>query len=90
MVDEITDFNVEDDTLLFTASNLAGVSNLGIISPEIFTIGGSANDSSDRFIYHASSGDLFYDSDGIGSSLQIKLAQLDSNLSLTSNNFQIV
>ena len=90
LVDEITDFSVEDDTLLFTASNFAGVSNLGIISPEIFTIGASANDSSDRFIYHAGSGDLFYDLDGTGSGQQVKLVKLDAELSLTSSNFELI
>ena len=88
--DEITDFTLEDDTMLFAASGLAGVSTLGMISSDMLTIGSSADDSSDRFIYNSASGDLFYDSDGRGSSQQTKLVNLDAGLALTSNNFEVI
>jgi hypothetical protein len=42
-----------------------------------------------RFIYNVGSGDLFYDSDGIGGNEQIKLARLGSGLSLASDNLFI-
>lgn len=47
-------------------------------------MGTAASSSSHRFIYDAGSGDLFYDSDGIGVNEQIKIAHLASGLSLGS------
>ena len=87
--DEITDFTIQDDTLLFKANQFAGISTLGMISSDMLTIGSSANDSSDRFIYNAGTGDLFYDSDGTGNSQQTKLAKLDAGLALTRSDFSM-
>ena len=89
-MDFITDFTVTDDILSLTATGFAGITATSIVSTQMFTIGANATSNSHRFIYSASSGDLFYDSDGIGSNSQIKLAQLDSGLALTNNNFQII
>ncbi len=55
----------------------------------MFTIGTVATSSEHRFIYDADSGDLFYDSDGVGANEQIKIAGLGTNLSLNHNNFNI-
>gem|GEM_PF-6634267 len=87
---KITDFTVADDTMLFKASNFAGVSTLGMVSSDMLTIGSSADDSSDRFIYNSNSGDFFYDSDGTGSSQQVKLAKLNPGLALTNSHFELV
>ena len=55
----------------------------------MFTIGTVAASSEHRFIYDADSGDLFYDSDGVGANEQIKIAGLGTNFSLNHNNFNI-
>ncbi|NJL53395.1 MAG: hypothetical protein HC930_16720 [Hydrococcus sp. SU_1_0] len=49
----------------------------------------AATSSDHRFIYQVGRADLFYDKDGIGSNEQIKLAQLDSGLSLGSDNLLV-
>jgi hypothetical protein len=85
-VDTIADFSVKEDTLVFSAAGFGGNLVAGKVSSQMFTLGTAATSSSHRFIYNVGSGDLFYDSDGIGGNEQIKLARLDSGLSLGSDN----
>lgn len=49
---------------------------VGTLAPSQFTIGASASDASDRFIYNDLNGDLFFDVDGTGGAAQIQLANL--------------
>jgi Ca2+-binding RTX toxin-like protein len=88
-VDTITDFSVKEDTLVFSAAGFGGNLVAGKVSSQMFTLGTAATSSSHRFIYHVGSGDLFYDSDGIGSNEQIKIAQLDSGLSLSNGDLLV-
>ena len=85
-VDTISDFSVKDDTLVFSAAGFGGNLTVGTVSSEMFTIGTAATSNEHRFIYDAGSGDLFYDSDGIGDREQVEIAHLDSGLSLDNNN----
>jgi Ca2+-binding RTX toxin-like protein len=87
-IDTITDFSVNDDTLVFSASFDAGLV-AGSVTSQMFRIGTAATTNEHRFIYNAGSGDLFYDSDGVGANEQIKIAALETNLSLTNNNFLV-
>jgi Ca2+-binding RTX toxin-like protein len=41
---------------------------------------------SDRFIYNSTTGSLFFDVDGIGSSEQVQIAQLSTGLAMTADN----
>ena len=75
--------------MLFKANKFPGISILGTIRLDMLTIGSSANDSSDRFIYNSGTGDLFFDSDGTGSAQQTKLAKLDAGLALTNSDFEM-
>ena len=86
-VDIITDFSVQDDTLVFSAAGFEGLG--GMVSSEMLTIGTAATSNEHRFIYNSGSGDLFYDSDGMGNNSQIKLASLTPSLALTNNNFDV-
>jgi Ca2+-binding RTX toxin-like protein len=81
-IDTITDFSVQDDTLVFSAAGFGGNLVAGKVSSQMFTLGTAATSSSHRFIYNVGSGDLFYDSDGIGQNEQIRIARLDSGLNL--------
>ena len=87
---EITDFTVADDTLVFRTNNFAGISTKGMISSNMLQIGTGANDSSDRFIYNSSTGNLFYDPDGSGSKPKVKLVGLNAGLALTNNDFEMI
>ena len=87
--DTITDFSPQDDTMWFVTTGFAGISTTGMISSQMLRIGSDATTSSHRFIYNSGSGDLFYDSDGSGSSARVLLAELDSGLALTNADFRM-
>ncbi|WP_271205009.1 M10 family metallopeptidase C-terminal domain-containing protein, partial [Methylopila jiangsuensis] len=83
--DTIVDFahgvdRIELDSAAFTA--LAE----GTLSSSAFHLGAAASDSSDRLIYHKSSGSLFYDADGTGSIAAIKIAELSSHPTLSASD----
>ena len=88
-LDTITDFSVNNDILVFSASGFGGDLVPGAVSSEMLALG-AATTEAHRFIYDGGSGDLFYDSDGTGENERVKLAGLDSGLSLGSNNLFVV
>jgi Ca2+-binding RTX toxin-like protein len=87
-IDTITDFSVNNDLLVFSTTFDAALV-VGSVTSQMFRIGTAATSNEHRFIYNAGSGDLFYDSDGIGTNEQLKIASLGTNLSLTNNNFNV-
>jgi Ca2+-binding RTX toxin-like protein len=90
-IDRITDFSVIDDTIQVSRSGFGGGLVAGrVISAAQFTIGLSAGDSSDRFIYNRNTGALFFDADGKGSSSQTQIATLSANLGLTNADIFVV
>jgi Ca2+-binding RTX toxin-like protein len=84
-IDRITDFNVIDDTITVSSTRFGGglVAGAVISSTQFFT-GTAATNSSQRFISDNTTGALFFDSDGVGSSAQVQLATLNPGLSLTN------
>lgn len=62
----------------------------GILKEEQFTLGISAGDANDRFIYNDKTGDLFFDIDGNGSQGQVKFAQLSGAPNLTYKDIFII
>jgi len=85
--DTITDFNVFQDTLQVSAAGFGG----GLIAGESiaaaqFVLGTVATTASHRFIFNQPTGQLFFDVDGNGSSVQTLLATLTPGLSLTEDN----
>ncbi len=72
--------------MVFSAAGFGGNLTAGMVKGGIFTVGTAATTEQHRFIYNASSGDFFYDSDGTGDREQVKIAQLDSGLSLGSDD----
>ncbi|WP_283159912.1 Calx-beta domain-containing protein, partial [Microcystis aeruginosa] len=85
--DTITDFNVFQDTLQVSAAGFGG----GLIAGESiaaaqFVLGTVATTASHRFIFNKPTGQLFFDVDGNGSSVQTLLATLTPNLNLTEDN----
>jgi Ca2+-binding RTX toxin-like protein len=90
-IDIITDFLGEQaDKLVVSASGFGGGLIIGDLSSEQFTIGSAAADESDRFIYDSTTGGLFFDMDGIGTSGQVQLATLSTNLSLIASNISVI
>ncbi|HEY9632977.1 MAG TPA: calcium-binding protein, partial [Coleofasciculaceae cyanobacterium] len=88
-VDTITDFNVVDDAIYISSSFGGGLTAGTAITTAQFTLGSSASDSSDRFIYNQNTGGLFFDADGTGSSGQIQIAQLSTGLAMTNANIVV-
>ena len=62
---------------------------MGTLSIDAFTTGASATTDLQRFIYNSADGNLFYDSDGVGSNTQVLIAILTSNLALTNQDIVV-
>jgi Tol biopolymer transport system component len=87
----ISDFNAgEGDQIMVSASGFGGGLAVGNLPSSQFTIGSSAANASDRFIYNSSTGVLFFDPDGNALQGQVQLAVLSSNPALTSSNIFVV
>jgi Tol biopolymer transport system component len=87
-IDTISDF--EGDAILVSASGFGGGLAVGDLPSSQFTIGSSAANAGDRFIYNSSTGALFFDADGNGSQGQVQVAVLSSNPALSSSNIFVV
>jgi Ca2+-binding RTX toxin-like protein len=84
-VDTITDFNRADDFIRLDNAVMAGLgTRTGALSETAFFSGAgrtAAADASDRIIYNTTTGDLYYDADGIGSTAAIKIALIGTSSS---------
>jgi Ca2+-binding RTX toxin-like protein len=90
-VDQIYYFNVDRDTIQISASGFGGGLVSGTtLSADQFVLGTAALDSNDRFIYDGTTGALYYDVDGSGTTAQVQIATLSTGLALTQNDFQII
>ena len=92
-LDTITDFDptaTTGDLFNVSSSGFATIGGLGTLAASRFTIGATATTASQRFIYDSSNGNLWFDSDGTGSTAQVKIAQLSTGLALSNTNFNIV
>jgi Ca2+-binding RTX toxin-like protein len=78
-VDTIKSFNPEDDTIVVSASGFGGgLVSGGTIESDQLVLGSSSVDANSRFLYDSSSGKLFFDSDGNGTTEPVLLAKLGS------------
>ncbi|MDF5710383.1 MAG: calcium-binding protein [Nostoc sp. S4] len=90
-VDSLYDFNTTNELIQVSAAGFGGGLSTGLLKASQFTIGTSASNSVQRFIYNSATGELFFDLDGsVDAFTQVKLAQLSVGLSLTENNFVVV
>ncbi len=76
--DVIRDFE-STDFLIASAAGFGSGLQTGFLKASQFTVGSSAGDSSDRFIYNRTSGELFFDPDGTGSTNQSRIATFTNN-----------
>lgn len=93
-VDRIIDFSIGDadriqlentGTGLFTA-----LTTTGTLAASAFRVGSSFTNTSQRILYDATSGNLFYDRDGTGSTASIQFATLAPGLNLTNSQFTVI
>lgn len=99
-VDRITDFSPNvagnNDTIKLenTGAGLFNALALGTLSAAAFFKGAGAvagHDATDRIIYNTTTGDLFYDRDGLGGAAAIKFATLTTHpAALTNLDFLII
>ncbi|WP_232629217.1 hypothetical protein [Methylobacterium sp. Leaf118] len=88
-VDRITDFASEDTIRL--SKSLFTALTTGELEPATFkNITTGTADADDRILYKQSTGELFYDADGAGAGLKVKVAVLDNKAVLTAADFLIV
>jgi Ca2+-binding RTX toxin-like protein len=88
-VDTITDFNVADDTIVLENAVFAALP-AGSLTPDRFAFGTTALTANVRILYDATSGNLFYDSDGFGGAAAIRFAQVSGSPALTYLDFLVV
>ncbi|MEI5682737.1 MULTISPECIES: calcium-binding protein [unclassified Mesorhizobium] len=88
-IDKITDYNVAQDTIQLENSVFTGLAN-GWLSAGAFHTGSAAHDSTDRIIYNKTTGDLYFDKDGLGGAAATKFATLSPGLAMTAGEFLIV
>jgi uncharacterized repeat protein (TIGR01451 family) len=96
-IDKINDFVVGDDRIGISRAGFGGASVFGsdslvggALDPSRFTLGTSATTASQRFIYNDRSGALFFDTDGVGGTAQVRIAQLVGNPNLTNASFVVI
>jgi serralysin len=91
--DLITDFNPTDDSIQLENSIMTALgSTTGTLASSKFYAGAAAHDADDAIIYNHSTGGLYYDSDGTGSSAAVQIATIGTttHASLTYADFLVV
>ena len=89
--DRISDFGLTDDTIQLNDSAFAGLAP-GALGSAAFArnAGGNAQDAADRIIYDSATGQIFYDSDGTGSTAKVHFATITPGLNLTAADFLVI
>lgn len=88
-IDRITDFTVAD-SIQVLATGFGGGLAAGAISAAQFRIGSAAGDTSDRFIYNNTNGNLFFDRDGLGGAAQVQVATLVGTPAITNTDIVVI
>ncbi|WP_052954541.1 M10 family metallopeptidase [Microvirga vignae] len=88
--DQLVDFSVADDTIHLENAVFTNLGSAGKLSAAAFWKGAKAHDSTDRIVYDAAQGGLYYDADGTGKASSVQFAQVSKELMMTSADFAIV
>ena len=90
-IDQIADFSLLDDKIVFDASVFTALASdiPGSLLDAQFTVGAKATTIDQHVIYDATTGNLLYDSDGSGSGTAIQIARLAKGLALTADHFAL-
>ncbi len=81
-VDHVTDFTSGSDRLALVKSVMSDLGPVGALNAQAFWTGAAAHDATDRVIYNAATGDVFYDPDGTGAKAAVEIAVLDGHPAL--------
>ncbi|HEV2747846.1 MAG TPA: hypothetical protein VGW34_11180 [Allosphingosinicella sp.] len=85
--DRIADFRPADDSLYLDRAVFAGLAADGTLAAAAYRAGTAAQDASDRIVYDAANGAIFYDADGAGGAAQILFARVEAGTALTRGDF---
>lgn len=88
-VDRITDFSPADDTIRLENAIYTGLVTGGLRT-SAFHAGTKAHDSTDRVIYDAGTGAVYFDADGTGALAAQQFAQLTPGLAVTHADFYVI
>ncbi|MHC0062630.1 beta strand repeat-containing protein [Nostoc sp. UIC 10890] len=89
--DTITDFTVGDDTIFISKAEFGlSQSQNTVLDSGLFRLGTIATTASDRFIYNQTTGNLFFDKDGVGGTAQVQIAQFSNQAMLTNANITVI
>lgn len=89
-VDRIADFIAVDDRLLLDDAVFDGIGPLGALAAGAFRAGVSARDASDRIVYDATAGRLWFDADGNGAGAATLFATMAPGTALTVGDIFVV
>ncbi|MEH1808855.1 beta strand repeat-containing protein [Nostoc sp.] len=90
--DTIADFTLGEDTILISKAEFGLVQSQNTtLDSGLFRLGTTAITASDRFMYDQTTGNLFFDADGIGKAAQVlQIAQFSNQVALSSANITII
>lgn len=92
-IDRIQDFVANEDKIEISASGFGGGLSIGTLNATAFISGvgvTAATDNLQRFIYNTSNGALFFDADGNGSGLSVRIATLTSQPLLSNTDINVI
>ncbi|MEE1657860.1 hypothetical protein VB618_16795 [Microvirga sp. CF3062] len=94
-VDKIYDFKSKDDTFhldnaIFTKLGSGTAARPKKFKSDMFVEGKRAQDREDRIVYDKKTGALYYDKDGTGGSVQVKIATINNKTTLKFDDFFVI
>ena len=89
-VDRIVDFVSGSDKIQLDDAVFTALGGLGALNAGAFVTGTAAADASDRIIYNAATGQLFYDADGNLGGAAVLFATLSGAPALAASDFQVI
>lgn len=85
-VDTILDYSPVADSIFLSRSIFTGIA-VGTLSTTAFHTGTAAADAADRIVYNSATGQIFYDSDGIGAAAAVLFAVVTPGTALVAADF---
>lgn len=89
-VDRVMDFVSADDRFELDNAVFTTIGPAGALATSAFHVGTAAADASDRVIYDATAGRLYFDADGTGASAAVLFATVDANTSINLSDFYVI
>ena len=88
-VDTIADFVTGIDHIELASAIFSTAGGAGLLASAAFFAGTAAHDADDRIIYDGTTGNIYYDADGIGGAAKKLFAEVTPGLALTNTDFTI-